>query len=255
MPRIACRHNGLLFVCFLVILLIMTACGTLEVVRVEPAVTPISPANTAISTDQAVASLIPTANLIEVLDESETIPAIAWYGTVHSEAAGEPVVDYFKPWHLDIWPKFGPAVGISGSDAAINAEIDRLRGTDTKATFWGRFACGVGDYGGCQLLVSRLSANDGGPVSAPDPVEGWEGIVGRLLVQPGSQDERLYFVLNSEIPVLYGIASADPSVQAELERLKETGSTIRIWGEVRSKAQPVTGTLIDVERLKMVDPP
>jgi hypothetical protein len=103
--------------------------------------------------------------------------------------------------------------------------------------------------------VNRLSANDSGSNYAPDQVEGWEGTVGRLPAQPGSQNERLYFVLDGEIPVLYGIASTNPGIQGELERLKETGSTIRIWGEVRSKAQPVTGTLIDVERFEMMDTP
>ena len=249
------RSNGMPFACFLLILLAVTGCGTLEIVPVEPGKTPISPAYTTNSTDQSEASLIPTANPIEVVDESKTIPAVAWYGTIHTVAGGQHVADYLKPWHLNIWPKFGPAVGIIGANAAINDEIDRLQDTDTKATFWGRLSCGASTYGPCQLLVNRLSANDSGSNYAPDQVEGWEGTVGRLPAQPGSQNERLYFVLDGEIPVLYGIASTNPGIQGELERLKETGSTIRIWGEVRSKAQPVTGTLIDVERFEMMDTP
>ena len=214
-----------------------------------------SPVNPAISTERSELTPVATAIPLDGVDESKYIQAVAWYGTIHTVAGGQQVADYLKPWHLNIWPKFGPAVGIIGADTAINDEIDRLRDTDTKATFWGRLSCGASTYGPCQLLVTRLSANDGGPSYAPDQIDGWEGTVGRLPAQPGSQDERLYFVLDGEIPVLYGIASTDPSIQGELERLKETGSKIRIWGEVHSKAQPVTGTVIDVERFEMVDTP
>jgi hypothetical protein len=153
---------------------------------------------------------------------------------------------------LDIWPKFGRAVGIAGIDPAIEAEIERIRDKDIKATFWGRLTCGVGDYGACQLMVNRLSANDGGPVFTPERVESWQGTIGQLPVQPGSQNDILYFVLAGDVPVLYGIASADPAIQEELERLPEAGLTVRIWGALSSKARPVTGSFIDVERLEVV---
>ncbi len=169
-------------------------------------------------------------------------------------AGGEAVADYLKPWHLNIWPKFGPAVGIIGGDLAIDSEIERLRDTDTKATFWGQLSCGASTYGPCQLLVTRLSADDGGPQYAPDQIDGWEGTVGRLPAQPGSQNDALYFVLAGQIPALYGIASADPGIQAVLEQLSGTESTVRIWGELNSKARPVTGTLIDVKRLELISP-
>jgi hypothetical protein len=252
MVRSVSRPNGLLFACLLAILLAMPACGTLEIVPIEPEATLESPVTPAISTKRLERT---PAIPLEEANEGEFVQAIAWYGTIHSIAGGEPVADYFKPWHLDIWPKFGPAVSIVGADAVINDEIDRLRDTDNKATLWGQLSCGQSTYGPCQLLVTRLSASDGGPSYAPDQIQGWEGTVGRLLVQPGSQDERLYFVLAGEIPVLYGIASANTDIQAELEGLKETGSTIRIWGEVQSKVQPVTGSVIDVERLEKLTLP
>lgn len=249
----ASRPKGVLFACLLATLLVVTACGTFEIVPVELTVTTVSPVTPAISTERPETAPATTVTPPSGADENNSIEAVAWYGTIHSIAGGQQVADYLKPWHLDIWPKFGPAVGIIGADPAVNDEIDRLRDTDTKATFWGRLSCGESTYGPCQLLVTRLSADDGGPSYAPDQIEGWQGTIGRLIVQPGSQNERLYFVLDGEIPILYGIASVDPAIQAELERLKETASTIRIWGEVHSKAQPVTGSVIDVERLELVD--
>ncbi len=187
-------------------------------------------------------------------ESGETGPAVAWYGSIHSVPGGEEDSDYLKLWHLSIWPKFGRAVGLVGVEPAVNAEIERLRDKDIKATFWGDLTCGVADYGACQLLVERLSSDDGGPQYGPDTVEAWQGSVGRLPVQPGSQNNLLYFTLEGQVIALYGITGADPAVQAELDRLAENGADIRIWGELNNKAQPVTGTAINVDRLEVVSP-
>ena len=139
-------------------------------------------------------------------------------------------------------------------------EILYLSDQDITATFWGDLTCNVADYGNCQLLVERISAGDGGPQVDPDRVEGWQGHIGRLPVQPGSQNDLLYFVLDGPIPVLYGLGGVDSETQSELDRLAglesqpEGGATIRIWGLLRDKAQAVTGTRIDVERLEILSP-
>ena len=227
-------------------LLLSSACGTLDVSVEESAA------------EQAGATGAPISPPTETPGAGE--PAVAWYGTIHSVPGSQVGDDYLKLWHLAIWPKFGRAVGLTGADPAIEAEIARLRDKDIKATFWGDLTCNVADYGGCRLLVRRISADDGGPQYEPDRVEGWTGQVGRLPVQPGSQNSLLYFILDGPVTVLYGIAGADPALQAELERLAgedlhpEGGEAIRIWGELRPKAQPVTGTVIDVTRLEPVSP-
>jgi hypothetical protein len=235
----------------LLALLLIGSCGTLNIgleepgLAAPPAVTKSPPLATVVATNEAT---------------GKTFPVTAWYGSVHTIPGSSTGDDYLKPWHLAIWPKFGPAVGLTGIDTAVNAEIDRLRDRDVKATFWGEMACGVGDYGGCRLLVDRLSADDGGPQYEADKVENWQGSVGRLPVQPGSQNELLYFVLEEPMIALYGIGSDDPAIQAELERLAgetlvpEGGGDIRIWGELNSKAQPVTGTVIEVRRLETAQP-
>jgi len=217
---------------------LITACGTLNIGLAEPSATP-GPAVTPSAT-RLVAP--PTAE-----EADDLFPAVAWYGSVHSLPESGRGDDYLKLWHLAIWPKFGQAVGLTGVSPAVKAEIERVRDRDIKATFWGDLDCSVADYGACQLLVERISANDGGPQYDPDRVEGWQGRVGRL-----------YFVLEGRVVVLYGIVSDDPAIQAELERLAdqadrpEGGDFIRIWGELGHKAQPVTGTVIDVDRLELV---
>ena len=224
-------------------LALITACGTLEIglgepgEMLEPAVMPTLAESAAATADQGA---------------KESVPAVAWYGTIHSVPGSAAGNDYLKPWHLDIWPKSSPAVGLSGANPAVEAEIERLRDTDVKATIWGDLTCGVSDYGTCQLLVERLSANDGGPHYGPDEVEGWLGSIGRLPAQPGSQNSLLYFILEGEVIALYGIASADPSIQAELEHLPDSGRTVRVWGDLDHKAQPVTGTVIDVDQLEVI---
>lgn len=230
------------------------ACGTLQVALNETA-TPGTPLKTVTATPSAAPTLVATASALDT-GQHETPPGgievRAWYGQVHSVAGADPHYDYLKLWHLNLWPKFGRAVGIVGANPAIDAEIDRIRDRDVRATFWGSLICGVGDFGACQLRVTRISANDGGPAFDPEPVEGWEGTIGWLPAPPGSQQDIHYFILAGELPVLYGIASTDPTLQAELERLHDGGAMVRIWGELRSRVQPVTGTVIDVNRFEPV---
>ncbi len=241
-----------LFVSFFLALLFISACGTLDV-----------------SLDESVSDQgPPSANLpatgLPISPPTETPgagePAVAWYGSIHSVPGGGMGDDYLKLWHLAIWPKIGRAVGLAGADPAINAEIERLRDKDIKATFWGDLTCNVGDYGGCRLLVRRIAADDGGPQYEPSRVEGWTGRIGRLAVQPGSQNALLYFILDGPLTILYGIAGDNPVLQADLERLAGEalepggGEVIRIWGELRPKAQPVTGTVIEAERFEIVLP-
>lgn len=255
MAKNASRSRWLPYSYRFLIILLVTACGTFEVAMEEPTASPpASPGPPAGSTAPPQSEPAATPVHIEAAGEADHIQAIAWYGTIHSVPGAERGNDYLKMWHLDIWPKFGRAVGVAGSDPATGAEIERLRDTDTKARFWGRLTCGVGDYGACQFLVTRVSADDGGPSYGPEPVEGWEGTIGRLPAQPGSQNDMLYFVLAGEVPVLYGIAGAKPAVQEALVRLPEGGNMVRIWGSLSSGGQPVTGTLIEVERLELVGP-
>ena len=234
------------------VVLALTACGTLQVDVGQTTATPGTPSPQVTPTAHQAPVTVEAATPYDGSGQGTPREAIAWYGQIHSVPGGDPRNDYLKPWHLNIWPKFGRAVGVAGADPAIDAEIDRIRDRDIRATFWGGLTCGVGDYGACQLLVTRISANDGGPAYDPEPVEGWEGTLGALPGPPGSQETVRYFVLAGEIPVLYGITSAVPSIQAELERLQDTGTVVRIWGELRSKAQPVTSTVIDVDRLGVV---
>jgi hypothetical protein len=240
-----------LWVSLVGVLLTITACGTIQV-AVDETATPRTPLNQVTPTRSAVPTLFETAPPLESGQQGTPIEVLAWYGQIYSVAGADPHNDYLKPWHLNLWPKFGRAVGIVGANPAIDAEIDRVRDRDVRVTVWGTLTCGVGDYGACQLRVTRFSADDGGPVFDPERVEGWEGTIGWLPGPPGSQASVHIFVLAGEVSVVYGMTSTDPAVLAELERLQDTETVVRIWGELRSRIQPTTGTAIDVERVQVL---
>jgi hypothetical protein len=229
----------------------ITACGTIQV-AVDQTATPAMPVLEVTVTQSAAPISAETATPPESGGHGMPQEVVAWYGQIHSVSGADPHYDYLKLWHLSIWHKYGRAVGIVGASPAIDAEIDRVRDRDTRITVWGTMACGVGDYGACQLRVTRFSANDGGPTFEPERIEGWGGTIGWLPGPPGSQQGIHLFVLSGEFPVLYGIASADPSIQEQLRDLQDTETVVRIWGELRSRVQPVTGTLIDIDRLEIL---
>ena len=243
--------ESLLWAVFVLLSLAITACGTIQV-AVDETAAPERPSPEVTATQSIAPILVQTETPPESSQQGNPQEVVAWFGTIHSVSGADPQNDYLKLWHLSIWNKYGRAVGIYGDSPAIEAEIDRVRDRDVRVTVWGALVCGVGDYGACQLRVTRFSANDGGPAFEPERVEGWEGTLGWLPGPPGSQDGVYLFVLSGEFPVLYGIASADPSVQEQLADLQDTERVVRIWGELRSRVHRMTGTLIDIERLEIV---
>jgi hypothetical protein len=249
----SCSFRSLPLGLLVVALSAITACGTIQV-AVDQTATPAASLPEVTPTQSARPIIAETATPPERGRQGALQEVVAWYGQIHSVSGADPHYDYLKLWHLGIWHKYGRAVGIVGDNPAIDAEIDRVRDRDTRVTVWGTLACGVGDYGACQLRVTRFSANDGGPTFNPERVEGWEGTIGWLPGPPGSQQGIHLFALSGKFPVLYGIASADPSIQEQLRDLQDTETVVRIWGELRSRVQPVTGTLIDVEQLEIIQP-
>jgi hypothetical protein len=250
MPDLSNLKRSLWGSLLLGMVLVGNACGTLDVV-VDATATPRAPSSEVTPTDNAAPAPVFTTPPLHTGGQATPVEVVAWYGQIYSVPGADPHNDYLKLWHLNLWPKFGRAVGIAGANPAIDAEIDRVRDRDIRVTVWGTLACGVGDYGACQLRVTRISANDGGPVSDPERVEGWEGTIGWLPGPPGSGEGLQYFVLAGEVPALYGVTSADPSIQEQLRDLQATETVVRIWGELQSRVQPETGTLVEVDRLEI----
>jgi hypothetical protein len=169
-------------------------------------------------------------------------PVVGWCGLVVSLPDGS---DY-----LALQPEGAGEIGLTGADADVEAEIQQLRDSGSYANFWGTLTCDVPDYGGCQLLVTRLdSSTPPGPRFDPDPVEGWQG---QLFSVPGIAQFDDYFVLDGPFPVRYGFRGADEALQAQLEDLRDTSATVRIWGEIQCAIPDVCGCQIRVERWEFV---
>jgi hypothetical protein len=183
----------------------------------------------------------------ETLAPTAGQPVVGWIGRVVSLPAGGQFDDY-----LVLQPEGAGEIGLTGADNTAEAQIQMLRDSDTYAHFWGTLTCPVLDYGGCQLVVTRLREDRPGPSFAPDPVEGWEGIV--VGNPPGSQFDD-YFRLAGNFPVGYGIDSPDPVLAAQLADLRDTGTSIRVWGELVCPTINAFGTGISVSRIEVVGQP
>jgi hypothetical protein len=178
----------------------------------------------------------------------DQVPVAGWLGCVVSTPAGAQFDDY-----VALMPEGAGEVGIEGADEAIRARIVALRDKAEPgkyAHFWGTLTCDVIDYGGCQLLVTRVRV--GTEVAEPEPVEGWEGtIVGN---PPGSQFDD-YFVLAGDFPVGYGIGSIGPETREQLAALRDTGARVRVWGLLRTGVPDAFGAQIDVTRVETTGDP
>jgi hypothetical protein len=173
-------------------------------------------------------------------------PALCWYGRVESAPADAAIDRY-----LVLLPEEAKrAVDAVGADEAVEAEIEALRDSGTYAHFWGTLNYDVPSWGGCQLVVARLRPEGPeGPFFDPDPVAGWEGTVA------GTPDDAQfddYFVQSGNVPMRYGIESANAAVAAQLESLRDTGTIVRVWGQVTCPAIDFQGSQIQVNRIEIV---
>jgi putative hemolysin len=173
---------------------------------------------------------------------------VGWYGSVTSIPEGGEYDDYFS-----LVPEGTGEFGVAGADAAVEAQIVALRDREEPgkyAHFWGTLICGVDDYNGCQLVVIRLRVDRPGEFFDPDPVEGWEGFV---ISNPPMTQYDDHFVLSGQYLVLYGIDSADPTVAAQLEQVRDTLMPVRVWGEITCGVPDTNGCRIEVTRIEPVE--
>jgi len=176
-------------------------------------------------------------------------PVVGWLGHVLSTAEGAQFDDY-----LVLASEGTGEFGLTGADAALEAEIVGLRDKEEPgkyANFWGTLTCDVPDYGGCQLVVTRLRY--GPTVSDPDPVQGWEGT---LVSNPSDAQFDDYFVLAGDFAVRYGIGSAvaesgELELADELASLRDSGTPFRVWGQLLCGVPDVNGCQIQVTQIEV----
>ncbi len=179
---------------------------------------------------------------------------VAWYGYVVSTPYGAQFDDFVTILPEGEVGKFG----IEGANESIEAEIVALRDHEEPgkyANFWGALRCDVIDYGGCQLLVTRIRS--GIDITDPDPVEGWEGTIVELFYdEPGAPHPDDAFIPVGDYPVQYGIASyiaenGWPIYKEELENRRDTGQAIRVSGQLICGVPDVNGCQIQVDQIEI----
>ncbi len=178
-------------------------------------------------------------------EPGDGLSAAGWMGCVVSLPAGSQYDDY-----LALQPQGAGEIGLTGATAEVEAQIAALRDKDEPgkyAHFWGWIACGVPDYGGCQLTVTRVRA--GTEIITPEPIEAWEGTI--VSNPPDAQFDD-YFVLAGDFPVGFGIASTDSAIRTRLEGLRDTGAGVRVWGQLRAGVPDAFGTQLELTRVEVL---
>lgn len=188
--------------------------------------------------------------------QTSAVPVVGWMGYVQSTPAGAQYDDYIVVLPEGEVGQFG----IEGQDDVVKSQIEALRDQEQPgkvAHFWGSLECGVMDYGGCQLLVERLRVDGPGPFFEPDQVDGWQGtLVGFSYDEPGAPQLDDAFILDGDYPVQYGIDSAiaadsgDRDLAVPIEAFRDSGETIKIWGELNCGVPDAGGCHIEVYRIE-----
>lgn len=179
-------------------------------------------------------------------EEPEALRAVAWYGHIASMPGGSQYDDV-----LILNPEDVGEYGLLGATPEIESEIRTLRdgeGPEKYVHLWGSFTCGVDDINGCQLLVDRLQY---GAMMMEEEISNWVGTIKGFSFDMGPT---YGFVLDGEVPMHYGIfASQDPALQAEIERVRDTGALVQVSGKLMVGVPDVNSSRIEISSLQVLE--
>jgi hypothetical protein len=242
-----------------VLIMATLACGNLQVGVVTP--TPeenIQPTSVAQEPESELAVLEETESqtedeaapepVEEVPEPPTTIVVTAWLGHIVSLPDGSQYDDF-----VILSPEGTGELGLTGAMPEIEAEIRTLRdvpeGPKKFVHLWGLLSCDVDDYNGCQLVVDKLRY--GYPNTVEEDVDSWEGTITSGTMQGGLSH---VFELSGEYPMWYSIHSSDdPTLQAQIESLRDTGAVIQVSGQLLVGIPDVNGTRIEPSELTVLE--
>ncbi len=245
-------NKGYIILAATVLILSTLACSALQVGIVTPTssdgIQPISEEIEPTPTSDLEGTIEETQgeNEQDANKEPVILSAVAWQGHIARMPEGSQYDDV-----LILNPEGTGEFGLAGATPEIEAEIRTLRdgeGPQMYVHLWGTFTCGVDDVNNCQLLVDRLQY--GAHITEED-ISNWIGTIKGFNFNMGP----VYgFVLESEVPMAYGIyASQDPSLQAEIESLRDTETLIQVSGKLLVGYPDVNSTRIEVSSLQVVE--
>lgn len=191
---------------------------------------------------------IDAAGVVTVIEPADQVEHVAaWLGHVaRLSESGSGLAFILQP---DGAGEF-EIVGKGETVDEVLADVVDGQGAKEFVHVWGLLTCGVDAYGDCRLVAERVQT--GAVVSEAEPVDGWEGVIYTSTQPPGSGGDD-YFVLTGEYPIEFGIWSSEEALRTELEGLRDSGTVIRIWGELVVGIPDWGGTQINVQRYELVE--
>ncbi len=175
-------------------------------------------------------------------------PAIGWYGRVVDGRGDDPLQDGFVPDGED-----GVQIGLKAADTAVADLIDSFKGSIGGVHVWGTLVCDDAAPEGCFVRAVRAwQKGSGTSVPEPDPVDRWQGTV---VSNPEASPFDDHFLLAGDIPVRYGIASSEPALAAQLQSMRDSGTTIGVWGQLSYGMPDINDMQIEVIAIEVVGIP
>jgi hypothetical protein len=250
------RRRKQLFILSTIVLLMSLACGSFRFGVVTPpsnevdqptsAAQPVKAEDTSASKAE-IQTEEPTAEPpIERPESPNSIMVTAWLGHIASLPQGSQFDDF-----VILSPEGTGEFGLIGANAEIEAEILSLRDAQGAHEFvhlWGALACLGQDYNNCQLVVDRLQY---GANFSEEQVTDWVGTIKSHTFNGGAS---YVFVLSGNYPIWYSIRSSqDQALQAQIETLADSGSMVRVSGQLLVGVPDVNGTRIEASQLELLE--
>jgi putative hemolysin len=173
---------------------------------------------------------------------------VAWYGRVVTSGTAVPAES-----KLLIAPEGTGEVFVTGENGEIENIIISIRDKEPPgnyANFWGRLDCPNPEE--CLLTVTRIRLDGPGEFNEPDVIEAWEGTLVTTRTEPGSGGDDC-IVISGMFEIEYGIHGADEGTNQLIEEYKDSGQTVRIWGQMTAGIPDWNGTQILVSRIELVE--
>jgi hypothetical protein len=168
-------------------------------------------------------------------------PVERWEGTIISTPEGAQFDDYFI-----LAGDFAVRYGIDSTDAALAAQLESLRDTQTAVRVWGRLTTGVPDVNGSQIAVIAIEVAGGTQLPAPVSVNGWVGAI--VPFGEGAQYDDYFERQDGE---RFGIDATDEEMQKRIIALRTTRSWVRVWGQLLTGVPDVEGRQVQLERYEI----
>jgi putative hemolysin len=200
-----------------------------------------TPAMTVEATTNASGGFMPPGTSEEIAD---------WWGVIKSTEPGAQYDDYFERQDLGQVIYFG----IDSIDPAVQAQIVALRDSGKIVHLYGTLLSNVPDYNGSQVQVDRIQVeeHDAGSFMPPgktDEIVDWRGVI-KSTPSGAQYDDYFELWTNGQI-IYFGIDSQDPAVQAQIEKLRDNGKVVHLYGTLFSNVPDYNESQILVDRIEV----